>query len=133
MVYCQRNTYFSKKAIKMKVRFTDNSVRIRVRKSDMEQLRTDGQTATVLHLMPHLSFLLRVGETSQPTAEMTGTSLTITLPKAAAQEWMDSEQVGITHQQTQPDGSKIELLIEKDFPCAHRPHEDKADTFEELS
>ncbi|NBC09514.1 MAG: hypothetical protein GVY26_20170 [Bacteroidetes bacterium] len=117
----------------MKVRFTDNSVRMRVRKSDLNQLKTEGQTRTHIQLQPALSFVLTIGDTPAPTAQMQGSTLTVTLPRTAAQQWVNSEQVGIEHEQEQADGSRIHLLIEKDFPCAHRPQEDKADTFEGLS
>ena len=117
----------------MKVRFTDNSVRMRVRKSDLEQLRAEGQTRTRVQLQPALSFVLTIGDPPAPTAHMEGSTLTVTLPHNAARQWIDSEQVGIEHEQQLADGSRIHLLIEKDFPCAHRPQEDKADTFEGLS
>lgn len=116
----------------MKVRFTDDSIRMRVRKSDLKQLKAEGQTRTQIQLQPALAFVLTIGDTPTPTAQMEGSTLTVTLPRTAAQQWINSEQVGIEHQQKQADGSRIHLLIEKDFPCAHRPQEDKADTFEEL-
>jgi len=106
---------------------------MRVRKSDLKQLKAEGQTRTQIQLQPALSFVLTIGDTPAPNAQMQGSTLTVTLPRTTAQQWMDSEQVGITHQAVQPDGNTIDLLIEKDFPCAHRPQEDKTDTFEGLS
>lgn len=106
---------------------------MRVRKSDLEELKTTGQTTTSIRLQPTLSFVLQIGDVEKAVAKIEGNTVKVTLPAAAARQWMTTNQVGIEQQQPQPDGRQLQLLIEKDFPCAHRPQEDKTDTFEELA
>jgi hypothetical protein len=116
----------------MKFRATTNSIRIRVRKSDLEQLTTTGK------IYEEVSFpggdkwsygLLINGD--DLTARMKDNTIIISIPKAAAMAWINSNEVGIEHHLPLDSNEKLHLLIEKDFPCKTR-EEDLADTFFEL-
>lgn len=118
----------------MKARFTENSIRLRVRKSDMETLASRGGVVTQLHFPDRLlQFQLQLAAVEAPQAQFDGETLSVMLPTATGQKWIDSEQVSIEHYQTTRSNTRLHILVEKDFPCAHRPQEDKSDTFEELS
>jgi hypothetical protein len=118
----------------MKLRCTENSIRLRLRKSDLQQLAENGSVAESIHFPNNKSFVfeLTVGETSNPTAKMDAATLQIILPKAQADSWINTSQVGIEYFEKLPTGQQLHLLIEKDFPCKDRDDEDKADTFQEL-
>ena len=59
--------------------------------------------------------------------------LNISLPSSLSDQWINSDQVGITKDLSIANKDKLQLLIEKDFPCIDRPNEDKSDTFWELA
>lgn len=119
----------------MKLRCTPNSIRLRVRKSDLEQLQKDGTVFAAIHFGAGIqfSYALKIGQTLQPQAELANHQITITLPQDSAQAWINSEQVTIECHQTLADGQTLHLLIEKDFPCRHTDEADLKDTFFELA
>jgi len=90
----------------MKLRCTENSIRIRIRKYESMQ---------------------------QVAATLLDNNLVVNLPKSAANEWINSNQVGIEVNKEIPNNESLHILIEKDFPCLDRENEDKSDTFWELA
>jgi hypothetical protein len=118
----------------MKLRCTENSLRLRVRKSDLEVLQKNGSiTATVIFALDQkLEFTLKTSSISAIYAEFTGGQITVFLPASEAEQWISSQQVGLEKNQVLPDGQYLNLLIEKDFPCQHVPENQFNDTFHEL-
>ena len=121
----------------MKLRITHNSIRIRIRKSELVTLSENSLIAeTVKFPMSTtvFSFALAIDSEAQDlTAQMSGSDLQISLPSKIAQDWMNTNQVGIENDLNLSDDEKLHVLIEKDFPCLDRPNEDKSDTFWELA
>ena len=116
----------------MKIRCETNSVRLRLRKSEIEALRKNHFLRTEVKFPGEVLFAweLRLDpESVDMNAGFSEGTLFIRLPFAAAFQWMDSEQVGMVA----PDADGLYLLVEKDFPCKDRPDEDKADYFQELA
>lgn len=118
----------------MKLRCTDNSIRLRLRKSDLQQLAQNGSVAGSIQFPNSIKFVfeLTIGETSNPTARMDATTLQVILPKTQAETWINTNQVGIEYFENHSTDQQLHLLIEKDFPCKDRDDEDKTDTFQEL-
>ena len=118
----------------MKLRCTDNSLRLRVRKSDLDTLQQEGVIAESLTFGPqtHFRFSLKISQDlAEVKAIFENNEISVLLPAQQAQTWINSNQVGI--EITQPANSEsLDILIEKDFPCDDRPNEDKNDTFWEL-
>lgn len=117
----------------MKLRFEKNSIRFRVRKSDLEQLNHQGFVQESVQF-PGTTFMfqLRVSGNAEPGAEFNDNSVTANIPVGMATEWMNTDEVGIYHMQHTGDQT-LEITIEKDFPCKDRPEEDRNDTFVELA
>ena len=119
----------------MKLRCTNNSLRLRVRKSDLDTLQQEGIIAESLTFAPqiHFRFSLKISpDLAEVKAIFENNEIRVLLPIQQAQTWINTNQVGI--QVTQPvDSEALDILIEKDFPCDDRPNEDKNDTFWELS
>ncbi|MEM6800461.1 MAG: hypothetical protein AAF696_03600 [Bacteroidota bacterium] len=119
----------------MKLRCTHNSIRIRVRKSDLEKLAQGGRVEEVVHLDPksRLVFELIIGRNQkQVKADFENGRLSIVLPEEQAKHWIVSNEVGIEAYQALPEEDRLHILLEKDFPCLDRENEDKSDTFFEL-
>lgn len=116
----------------MKLRLEKNTIRFRVRKSDLELLNQQGFVQELVQF-PNAVFMyqLRVSGEGEPAAEFSGNSITANIPAGMATEWMNTGEVGIYHV-LHTDNQKLEITIEKDFPCKDRPEEDRTDTFVEL-
>ena len=116
----------------MKLRIHGNSLRLRLSRSEVDQLRETGSCAESLQFGSgsHLTYIL---ETSSQfpgmDAQYQKDCIRFLLPLDLAREWAESDQSVSLNRN---DGSGPSLLIEKDFPCLHReeasPNND-ADTF----
>lgn len=120
----------------MKLRSTHNSIRIRIRKSELlllkQQTRVEEQVQFPNGIL--FKFVLSIDQKKENVdAALENHELLIALPEKEAKAWMNSNHVGIERQIALPDGEHLHLLIEKDFPCTDREEEDKSDTFWELA
>src|SRR5258708_5049273 len=104
----------------MKLRIHRNSLRLRLNRSDVEQLRKTGICAEVLHFDAgsQLTYTL---ETSSHWGLMEAHyyhgCIRIRLPFDLAQQWADSDEVSLSRHGTDDGGPS--LLIEKDRECLH--------------
>lgn len=120
----------------MKIRCEQNSIRLRLRKSELVQLRAEQWLKSELHFPNGTVFaweLLLNEELADITADFSDGKLAIRIPASTAQNWMDTEQVGMECFLPLGDGHALHVLVEKDFPCKDRPEEDKTDFFNELA
>lgn len=120
----------------MKLRTTHNSIRIRLRKSEIQEIAEQGQVIESIRfpMGTLFQFALQIRESENiASAALEDNVLTVSLPAAQARNWINSNQVGIEERIAVPEGEELHLLIEKDFPCLDRPEEDKSDTFWELA
>ena len=120
----------------MKLRLDSQSIRFRVRKSDMETLADKGFIEETLHFPErHLVYRLEIKpQTEVVSAAIQDDAIIVSIPENQAKSWIDSEEAGIyATLSTRYEKKILEILIEKDFPCKHGSTADNADTFEELS
>lgn len=120
----------------MKLRTTHNSIRIRVRKSELERLRQDEaiEESIVFPNNSAFKFALVIEDIDQDlSAALQDNYLKLSIAKATAKQWINTSKVGIESTITLPKGEALHLLVEKDFPCLDRENEDKLDTFWELA
>ena len=120
----------------MKLRTTHNSIRIRIRKSELTQLE-EKQVVEESIRFPNgvlFKFALKIDTTvSELTATLSNNVLVLSIPQESAKNWINTNEVGIESYINLPDEEQLHLLIEKDFPCLDRPNENKSDTFWELA
>jgi len=120
----------------MKLRCTTNSVRIRIRRSELDTFDREGRITEQVHFPGGTIFTFVLERTSGPSWEaiMAEGTLRIGMPEVQAKAWMAPDRVGFDEQLPVPgDSETLHLLIEKDFPCLHRTEEDKSDTFQDLA
>jgi HSP20 family molecular chaperone IbpA len=106
----------------MKLRISGNSVRLRLKPSEVNQLETTGLVEDRVEFAPDSALVYNLHASPQsrvPTASYTDGKLEIRIPQALARRWAASSDVSIAAQQ-----DVLSILIEKDFRCAHQ---DKAD------
>ena len=118
----------------MKLRLLDDSIRLRLSRSDVatvaEQGVVEGQTRLprggvftyVLEALPN-------GPDSN--AAYVDDRLVVKLPASEISAWADDDAaVSLRGEVPLPDGDRLRLLVEKDFTClSHRHEEDQSDLF----
>ena len=117
----------------MKLRLRDNSLRLRLSRSEVEALRHSG-LVTAQTAFPGGRDLYYVVESSPasitPAAFYTENTITVRLPETSVLAWATTEQVSIADDQVLVDGERLSILVEKDFAClAPRDGEDESDMF----
>jgi hypothetical protein len=115
----------------VKVRIEKNSIRLRLRKSELEVLHSGAAIGETLHFSPDnkLQFELIISKKSMTIESFfEDKKVLVSLPFEQFLTWYESQQVSIDF----TTDSQMYVLIEKDFPCKDRPEEDQSDTFFEL-
>ena len=117
----------------MKLRFENNSIRFRIRKSELQHMKQHGFVKDEI-AFPNAVFTyeLRVTDIPEITPELSNNKVIIHLPLIKANHWIETDEVGIYHLINIHKDKALDIIIEKDFPCKDRPNEDKSDTFTEL-
>ncbi len=119
----------------MKLRLRENSIRLRLLQSEVIQLCEIGDVSEtiVFGINPTetLTYSLRISaEASEISAHKTDNQIKIFLPLLTAENWADSNEVGLYSEQKIGDLATLKIIIEKDFVCADRPLDaDNADAF----
>ena len=116
----------------MKLRIRDNSVRLRLERGEVEQLRDDGLVSARTGFPGGRDFryLVEASPASvKPGAFLSEGVITVRLPETTVLAWANSEQVSIKGEQLLDD-DKLTILVEKDLAClAPREGEDESDMF----
>ena len=120
----------------MKLRCVHNSIRIRIKKSELQKLDSEGIITETVSFGGATMFAYALGVDAmrdEVTAELVDNLLAVHIPLVQAEQWIHSNQVGIEVNTSLDNGENLHILIEKDFPCVDREDEDKSDTFTELA
>lgn len=101
----------------MKLRISNNSLRIRLNRDDVAALNAGQELLQRLEIGPgNFSYRLRAdAEANGITSRFVDGLLTILVPAAEARRLAVTDQVGIASQAESP--SRVQVLIEKDFRC----------------
>ena len=119
----------------MKLRCTRNSIRLRLKKSDLQKLTERHAVSERVELPDggHFGFSLTVLDEVHSRVKWVESELKVFVSREEAEAWADTSRVGLEFREPLEGDEKLHLLIEKDFPCTDRPGEDKADYFGELA
>lgn len=117
----------------MKLRIRDNSVRLRLTRSEVQALRDSGVVAAQTAFPGGREFRYEVESSPasvNPAAFLSDYKVTVRLPESAVLGWASSEQVSIEGEQKHQNGEVLSILVEKDFAClAPREGEDESDMY----
>lgn len=105
----------------MKLRILDNSIRLRLKRSDLKALLDTGSVRRQV-LFPDgepLVYQIQMLEgTSEIEWSFSQRLLDVRVNKSATLQWAESEEVGLYARQRVGD-AELSLAIEKDFSCKH--------------
>ena len=117
----------------MKLRIRDNKIRLRLSRSEVDALRSEGLLRASIPFPEGARFGCTLESSPAsvvPTAHFENDVVLIRLPEAAVREWADSDQVGIAGEQAVEGEGVLSILVEKDFAClSPREDEDETDMF----
>lgn len=119
----------------MKLRLRENSIRLRLLQTEVAQLRETGNVSEriVFGTNPaqNLVYSLRVSEdANELSAQMINNQIEVFLPLNMAENWADTNEVGLYGEQKIGDLTNLKIIIEKDFVCVERPADaDNKDAF----
>ena len=117
----------------MKLRIRDNSVRLRLMRSEVEALRDRGEVSASTSFPGSRKLHYRVESSPasvRAAALFYDNTLTVSLPEAEVIAWATTDQVSMQDEQTLDNGDSLQLLVEKDFVClTPREGEDESDMY----
>jgi len=117
----------------LKLRVRDNSIRLRLTRSEVELVRNDGLGRGRVPLAGRNNFdyvLESSPATVKPEAHISNNVLTVRIPEAEIISWLESDEVSISASQILDGGDQLNILVEKDFAClAPREGEDETDMY----
>lgn len=99
----------------MKLRINHSSIRIRLGKSDIQELKEHGSVRNEL-LFPggeRLIYQLEIGDSYY--ASLDNNCLIVTIPKDESDVWLNSEKLAIETKLERNEGDELILLVEKDL------------------
>jgi hypothetical protein len=112
----------------MKLRLQDNSVRLRLTRSEVARLRETGlvEESVDFGAGQVLAYRLQSRQEHGPVeAAFSEDILTVSVPSEIAQAWTGSDEVGLYAQ-----SGALTISIEKDFRClTRRPDEQERDAY----
>lgn len=114
----------------MKIRIEDDSVRLRLRKSEVQKLADAGSLcASTAFPEQRFEYCLQAApDLSDLEASFSEGKITVRLPEAWLRDWPDSSEVGF-ETSFAFGASSLHILVEKDFVCLDRDPETQQDQF----
>lgn len=106
----------------MKIRIEGNSIRLRLRQSEVAQLAEKGRVGEATHLpggVFRYELTLQSG-LEDLSAYLGPEGIAVNLPEGWGQAWPDDSRVGFEGVLPLDGGKELHLLVEKDFVCLDR-------------
>jgi hypothetical protein len=112
----------------MKIRIRGNSIRYRLDKKDIGILQEKQQVSETTTIgTGSLLFAINAGG---PAIQLENTAVILSIPAEQLKTWTGTEQVGFSLELPNPDGSILQILVEKDFKCLTERNEDESMAFD---
>jgi len=110
----------------MKLRLNEKSIRFRVRRSEVAVFSEASAISTAAPFPGgrELVFRLSAASVDKLSVSFEDDSIEVRVPSAAAEQWCNSDEVGIYGQ----DGT-LEIMVEKDFRRTSAPSPDDEDRY----
>ena len=117
----------------MKLRLRENSIRLRLLQSEIEQLRQSGSVSEKIQFSHSqtLTYTLIVSAAAKEiSSRFENEQIIVEIPLDAAREWTTTDLVGLKDKQQINQRLTLEITLEKDFACLDRPFDaDNRDAF----
>jgi hypothetical protein len=114
--------------ILMKLRIQGNLLRLRLTQKEVACLHDHGLVESAIQFPPGRALNYSVvssPDAAEVSVDYRDDSIRVILPRAVETEWTESSQVSVVGQGS----SGIQILVEKDFQCLHKPEELDPDAY----
>lgn len=112
----------------MKLRIQGNSLRLRLTQTEVARLHASGHVESCIEFAPGrvLTYALEGSPQARSvTASYDGSAILVRLPAPLMKDWAEGDQVSIAGASQ----ASLQLLIEKDFKCLHKPDQQDPDAY----
>lgn len=116
----------------MKLRIRDNSFRLRISQTELQQFESDKKVESTIHFPGGvlMHYALVWSDDEDFGARFDGLSMVAWVSHSDGQKWLDPTEVTIDNSINLENGDTLRILIEKDFQClSERKDEDESDMF----
>jgi len=116
----------------MKIRILENSLRLRLKQSEVKQLAEEGSVNQVIEfgVQTALHYTLEKSASETIKASFSDSRIVVEVPHILAENWAQSNEVSLSETMSIGENKILKVLIEKDFKCLTiRPGEDESDMF----
>ncbi len=116
----------------MKLRMKDNSIRLRLSQSEVEEFAKKGSvySSTIISSINKLSYGLSVTDKPGLSVDFRSSKITVLVPMEEAKQWASTDQVGLIGTIADAHNQYLNVLVEKDFKClTERKGDDESDLF----
>jgi hypothetical protein len=118
----------------VKLRLQFNSIRFRLKRSEVEQFVQTGRVEEKILIGSGddetFDYVLEsTAAVSSPVAKVTARGIAVQVPSYEVMKWASTDQVGIEGRQPVDNETSLQILIEKDFACIDGNDQENADTF----
>ena len=116
----------------MKLRIRGNSIRIRLSRTEVDNLGKDGYIEEITEFgNTAFTYALRCkDDISDLSAAFSNGKITMYVPAHIAAEWPKNDTVGYENHMQLGNGKQLYLHLEKDFKCLDSAFEDQSDNYE---
>lgn len=119
----------------MKLRIKGNSIRLRLTKTDVENLIAKGllEESTSFGESKFVYGLHRSDDVRDLVAEFRANKITVFIPSSFIKDWDVNDKVGFDANMKLNGTDSLYILVEKDFKCLDETVKDQSDNFENPS
>ena len=115
----------------MKIRILENSVRLRLTQSEVEQLAKTGRVRQTINFgNSALHYSIQKASVDDIQAIYESNEILISIPTKTVDDWSNSDQISLQETVAINNKETLKILVEKDFKCLTvRAGEDESDMF----
>ena len=116
----------------MKLRIKGNSLRLRLTKSEVSKLATEGIIEEHIGFVNNeLTYSIESSKTAHTiTASFQSNAIRVIMPALLSEDWPTNDIISFDEYLDENDQQSLYILIEKDFKCIDVTTEDQSDNFE---
>jgi hypothetical protein len=117
----------------MKLRMKENSLRLRISRSELARFVAENRIEETVRLSPEpegkLTYALESGPGPATSVRYAAQTITVIVTEEQARTWSAEDEIGIYTSIDIGPAGVLEVIVEKDFACLDRSDEDNQDTF----
>lgn len=123
--------YRCRNSHKMKIRIKENSIRLRLTKSEVETFCKEGNYSetTVIGNRSLTYALVAKEDIAMLEADFEGNIITVYITIKAKETWFDSDIISYSNRENISANGELAILVEKDFTCMDETIEDQSDNY----